>query len=59
MADMKKESPCKYCVNSKYDAVQNKCYELSCLGYSRFQPAENTPKEIFEEVEDMHESYLW
>ena len=59
MDKMKKESPCKYCINSKYDVVQDKCYELSCIGYSCFQPAENTPNEIFEEVEDTHENHLW
>ncbi len=59
MSDNKKESPCKYCVNIKHDTTINKCYELCCIGYSRFQPAHDTPVEILNEVEDTHESYLW
>ena len=59
MEDNKKVNPCDFCLNSKHDVIVGKCYELACIGYSRFQAAPTTPKEVLEEVEAIHEGYAW
>ena len=56
--DNKQESPCKYCNNAKYDRTINKCYELSCIGYSCFEPVVNTPVDVLDEVDKSHEIYF-
>ena len=49
-------NPCRYCQNPKKDV--HKCYEMCCIGFSRFVPKPNTPKSVLIKVEETHEDYI-
>lgn len=49
---------CDYCINPSHQKGGG-CSESACYGFSRFQAAPNTPREIMDRVEDTQDSLRW